>query len=1046
MPATESFAAADNRSLLGHNKCSLQERLERAVERAGHLLPAQGPINVFIHHNTLHAFEHLPFDAAVQQGGRLFGCRPYLDEINYHAKMSRGRIREENLRAALREDLGGRSAETVGTLATRLDLRLAMLRHPLQQGSPAELRWFVAETDALARFRIEAPGEARARILDETRRWIMREVRPGHVALGQIAYDRGLHEALAGLFRKFGESSIEVWSDATWEAFSLSAIWRFCREGVHGIKSAASAEGVPQRHRDFLLQATGEDSDRLVNEVLGRFCAAFLDQGFAPWPLPHRDGGFFQAFCGLYELPANAADRWLKPLPAELSRLRVGQTTPHESISESLELLGVAEAEWDDYIAAALLALRGWAGMLYQLEIRGDRVARPAPASSLLEFLAVRLILDRLAVAWVAQSALGFSGRLQDLRHSIRRPRVDTDQVEQRAFVVFQLAQLLGWSPAGLRRLSKACWGELVAEIEAFSSVDRRRVYHRAFEHRFREQTLDALAAWVAPVATPAEAPRFQVVTCLDEREESLRRHLEEVAPDVATFGAAGFFSIPIYYRGAADAHFTPLCPVMIRPQHWVVEDVTYSFEESHRRRALVRRIIGALSHRLHLGTRTFAAGALLSAGLGPLASVPLVARILFPRLTARIRHIAGHLMRPPTITELRLERSDPTPGPEAGHIGFSVDEMTAIVERLLRDIGLTSGFSRLVFVLGHGSTSLNNPHESAHDCGACGGGRGGPNARAFARMANDPRVRAGLAQRGLHIPSETVFVGGMHNTCSDDLTLYDLDRLPWSHHNQFEQARDELERACDRNAHERSRRFHSARLDFSFEEARRHVEERSEDLGQTRPEYGHATNAVCVVGRRERTRGLFMDRRAFLTSYDPNRDDAERSILTRILQAVIPVCGGISLEYYFSYVDSTGWGCGTKLPHNVTSLLGIMDGAASDLRPGLPWQMVEIHEPVRILFVIEAEPEALVRIMDRNEGIGRLVRNDWVQLAALDPHSAKIHLFRDGQFEIYHPKSFDLPVVRASVDWYRGWRDHLGYARVLPDVTSPRSAQRRRS
>ncbi len=79
-------------------------------------------------------------------------------------------------------------------------------------------------------------------------------------------------------------------------------------------------------------------------------------------------------------------------------------------------------------------------------------------------------------------------------------------------------------------------------------------------------------------------------------------------------------------------------------------------------------------------------------------------------------------------------------------------------------------------------------------------------------------------------------------------------------------------------------------------------------------------------------------------------------------MAAVVPVCAGISLEYYFSFVDNDRYGCGTKLPHNVTSLVGVMDGHASDLRTGLPWQMVEIHEPVRILFVVETTPERMRR------------------------------------------------------------------------------------
>ena len=175
----------------------------------------------------------------------------------------------------------------------------------------------------------------------------------------------------------------------------------------------------------------------------------------------------------------------------------------------------------------------------------------------------------------------------------------------------------------------------------------------------------------------------------------------------------------------------------------------------------------------------------------------------------------------------------------------------------------------------------------------------------------------------------------------------------------------------------------------------------------------------------------MFFDRRAFLNSYDPTRDDADGTILARTLLAVFPVCGGISLEYYFSYVDNAGYGSGTKLPHNITSLLGVMDGAQSDLRTGLPWQMVEIHEPVRILFVVETTPETLVRIMEREPGIGRLVHNEWVRLAALDPDSPNVSVYRQGAFYRYEPRVDRLPQAASSVDWYRGWRDHLEFAEI---------------
>ncbi|HEX6985309.1 MAG TPA: DUF2309 domain-containing protein, partial [Planctomycetaceae bacterium] len=877
----------------------------------------------------------------------------------------------------------------------------------------------------------------RERLITETRRWVMHDIRSGDggaVASGRDRRAAEPRERLAGLYEHFGEPSDEGWSSATWEAFTLRALWRVCLDGTHQAKPQMG-EPPPHRvrHRDLLLEATGVDVDPRVNDVLIRFCAAFLDQGFAAWPLPDRDRGFYPSFCSVYGSAGGPPDRWLRGLPRELRRLEAAGTGPLECVAESLGRLGVPEPEWEEFVSATLLALRGWAGMIRQVEARGDRAPHPIPAGSLIGFLAVRLLLERLALADASREALGFDGPLDGLRDAIRSrfPRHTGPHSEQRAFQVFQVAQLLGWSPPRLYALSRREWSELVGEVESFSRLERRRVLHLAYERRLTEQTLDAIAVHARREARRVESPRFQAVFCIDDREESFRRHLEEVAPDAETFGAAGFFNVPMYFKGAADAHFTALCPIVMVPQHWVTEEVVLPLAEEHRRRTGARRALGRASHRVHLGSRTLAAGTLLSAGLGVLASVPLVGRILFPRLAARVRRRFGRFVEPPLVTQLRLERTDPQPGPENGGLGFSVDEMANCAERLLRDIGLTSSFGRLVLIVGHGSTSLNNPHMSAYGCGACSGAAGGPNARAVSQMLNDPRVRAILAGRGLDVPTETVFVGGLHNTCKDSVTFFDLDRLPLSHREDFERVRADVEHACDRNAHERCRRFMSAPLTISFAAARRHVEGRSEDLAQPRPELGHATNAVTFVGRRRRTRGLFLDRRAFLTDYDPTQDDPENGVLLRLLQAAVPVCSGIGLEYFFSHVDPSGYGCATKLPHNVSALLGVMDGAASDLRTGLPWQMVEIHEPVRPLFVIETTPDAMRRIMDRNAAIGRLCRNGWILLATLDPHSAEVRVFRDGAFPPHRPTKAALPKAQSSVDWYRGWRDHLDFAEI---------------
>lgn len=1007
--------------------------LAEVIEHAAHLLPEQGPITVFIHHNTLHAFEGLPFHEALAQGARIFGCQPYLSEDRYRDELSKGRIRFDELHDVLAHDLGARASEPIPCFGNRLELRRAMLQYPLRTGPTHELLWHVAEENSLQRVRRETSSAVRARMIAETRRWVLRDLRTHYDPTRNGRTQRRVGDRLAELLDRFGESAIESWSEAHWEKFTLQALWRVCCDGVRDLPQFSTPAAPAIRHRDVLLEATGIDADALVNEVLICFCAAFLDQGFAHWPLPRRDEGFFRAFCALYGLPGAPAARWMKGLDRELVRLQEQGVGPLEALLESLEVLGVTGEEWERYLSCVFLALPGWAGMVRQIEIRGDRVAHPVPAGSLVEYLAVRLLLDRFALAHTARIGLGITAPVSGFWR-LARGWLDPHwppSVEQRAFLVFQLAQIAGLSPDVLHRLTKPEWGTVLAEIESFTALERRRVFHLAYEQRFRTQTLDAIALHARKAAGRPAAPRFQVCCCLDEREESFRRHIEELAPAVETFGAAGFFSVAMYYRGAADAHFVPLCPVVVRPQHWVTEEVRDDAGKVHERRARTRRVLGTVSHLFHVASRGSARGALVTGAVGVLASIPLVARILAPRLTAKLRQRFGRIVQTPPATRLRLERREPAAGPKNGHVGLSIDEMTDVAERLLRDIGLTTSFARLVLFLGHGSNSLNNPYNSAYNCGACGGSSGGPNARAVAQILNDPRVRQGLAERGLQVPDDTVVVGGNHNTCDDSVVYYDLDRVPASHRQDLDDARRAIEQACDRNAHERCRRFMSAPLTLSFAAARLHVEERSEDLAQTRPELGHATNAVTIVGRREWSRGLFLDRRAFLTSYDPTQDDEESTILTRVLGAVFPVCAGINLEYYFSHVDNRGYGAGTKLPHNLAALLGVMDGSASDLRTGLPWQMVEIHEPLRSLFVVETSPESMLRIIARDEGIGRLCRNGWVLLAVLDPRTRAISVFQDGAFHPYQVQATVLPRASTSVDWYRGWREHLEFAEI---------------
>ena len=379
------------------------EQLRHEIEHAAHLLPAQGPITVFVHHNTLHAFEDMQFEEAVVHGASVFGCHPYLPEARYREEFDRGRILREDIEAALIEDLGEDADVLFGFLGTRFQLRKLMFEHPLLTGPTAELRWFVAETDALSRFRAEAPAPVRDRFIQETRRWVLRDFR-NRPATPSTDEGRRIRAYVDAVIELLDEPRVEQWDMATWEAFSLNLLWLVCRDGASKVPAKTQSRAPWVRHRDWLLQATGEDSDILVQNVLIPFCAAFLDQGMATWSLPHRDAGLFAAFLATAGRPFGPPDRWLRPLGRELARYRELGITPLQSIQESLESLGVSRDEEEEYITQSLLALRGFAGMIWQVETRGDRIARPVPDGE----------LDRVSRRAVALGAV---------RDGPRRPR-----------------------------------------------------------------------------------------------------------------------------------------------------------------------------------------------------------------------------------------------------------------------------------------------------------------------------------------------------------------------------------------------------------------------------------------------------------------------------------------------------------------------------------------------------------------------------------------------------------------------------------------------
>jgi uncharacterized protein YbcC (UPF0753/DUF2309 family) len=285
-----------------------------------------------------------------------------------------------------------------------------------------------------------------------------------------------------------------------------------------------------------------------------------------------------------------------------------------------------------------------------------------------------------------------------------------------------------------------------------------------------------------------------------------------------------------------------------------------------------------------------------------------------------------------------------------------------------------------------------------------------------MAMMANRVEVRKGLAELGLLIPTSTRFVGALHDTTRDEWTWFDDDQWTPEQQQLHEEFKQAMEQALTHNAAERSRRFESMAHRNSLEKRHEQVKRRSLSLFEPRPEWNHATNALCWVGPRSSSRSLFLDRRAFLQSYQPDLDP-NGAYLLPILNAIAPVCGGINLEYYFSRVDNENLGAGSKLPHNVMGLFGVVNGIDGDLRTGLPKQMINIHKPLRLMALVEQKPSLVLQVLNQAPATAEWFINEWVWLMVKDPETG--HLFRlsKGNLTPYYPSAFQVPHMSNAVE-----------------------------
>lgn len=689
--------------------------------------------------------------------------------------------------------------------------------------------------------------------------------------------------------------------------------------------------------------------DKAVHPLLFRTVGSYLDQGFSTWKFPISSRGFLAS---LREVDRQSYYRLFKN-----KRVRALLKQPGLSLSRVLELLVGPSAFFGPYLTDMAFAHPGWSGMVATLQNQPESLL-DSRKISLREFL-------------LFESLLELDALYQRFGNGFRPVMADAEQEVPDYF-----------APSGLS-----------APLEVLAA------WQDALEWTYYDQLLVGVQQR-APMPT-RHGQSFQAFFCIDDRECSFRRHLEELDTQALTLGTPGFFQIDAMFQPIGGKFTTKICPAPMQPA-FVLREVPargHKVQAKGAHQHFARNSDGLLGG--WIGTQT----------LGFISALRLAANIFRPGESSAMVSSFRHISADSKIT-LRYQGEQQ----QGLQVGFTEAEMADRVARLLKSTGLVDGFSELIYVVAHGASSVNNTHYAGYDCGACSGRPGSVNARAIAEMANDLEVRKLLLQKGLSLPATTRFIAALHDTTRDEIAWYDEKGLSPIQQRQHEANKIIFQKALQLNARERARRFDLIDVTRPAAQVHQAVSRRAMSLFEPRPELNHATNALCIVGRRSLTDHLFLDRRAFMNSYDA-ATDPEGSLLLGILQAATPVCGGINLEYYFSRVDPDKLGAGSKLPHNVMGLIGVANGMDGDLRPGLPSQMTEMHDPLRLLMVVERAPEELLEILSRHAPTLNWYSKAWVHLVAVDPQSRALYRFNTESFEPYAPLASALPSMPKDAE-----------------------------
>jgi len=674
-------------------------------------------------------------------------------------------------------------------------------------------------------------------------------------------------------------------------------------------------------------QSTKVHWTEAIRDEVSNFCASHYDDGQASWQSPVKHLPLYQAWRTLA-----SHDRSMESLGMIGFRGYVQHLpfTAEAAIVYSLNRMKIPLPLWSTVLLCQAFSIPGWSAWTkYQ-----DTQKSELTGNDFAGLLAMRLAYDA-----VLSETLGIRGNWDEFVHD-----------DAASF-----------------------------PMPSSHHTVLRYILLRASEIGFRKSLLQSLDTNAKqPAATSRKLT--QMVFCIDVRSERIRRQIEAVASDVETFGFAGFFGMPIAFTSIGETEPVAQLPVLLKSQFEVREGLHDRCCSGHVPKA-ERAGDDVLSRRVDIRSwRTLWRGFQTSA-VGCFSFVETTGLFFGFKLLRRVLGWNGPITSRYDGVSLE-QRSNVGPTLEGLlQQGITFERQVALAAGMLKNIGLLKNFARLVVFCGHASQTDNNPLAAGLNCGACGGHSGEPNARLAALLLNQREIRAVLRTQGIDIPDDTLFLGAVHNTTTDNIEFFDA---PQESHINWADVRKLKETVAVASEATRQERMPIVASGTPADLLLRAV-----DWSEVRPEWGLAGNAAFIVAPRSMTKDANLNARSFLHSYDHTLD-ADGKVLELIMTAPMIVANWINMQYYASTVDNHHFGSGNKTVHNVVGRFGVLSGNGGDLMTGLPWQSLHTgdhyqHLPLRLQVVIAAPLIAIDRVIEKNDLVASLITNGWLHLLAIE-------------------------------------------------------------